>query len=161
VRGASVCGMPRDASVDIRQANADDGLAVAEIYLASFKATYKFSLAHTDEDVRSWIAASLLPTSETWVAEQGGRVVGFVSMGDETVEQLYVAPGHTGQGIGSRLLTLAQQRRPRGLALWTFQTNGRARRFYERHGFRAAELTDGHGNEEQQPDVRYVWSRSE
>ena len=44
-----------------------------------------------------------------------------------------------------------------GLQLWTFQRNAVARHFYERHGFRAAELTDGARNEEVEPDVRYVW----
>jgi len=51
----------------------------------------------------------------------------------------------------------AQARRPAGLELWTFQVNDGARRFYERHGFRAVEVTDGAGNEERQPDVRYAW----
>lgn len=37
------------------------------------------------------------------------------------------------------------------------QVNESARRFYERHDFVAAEYTDGHGNEEREPDVRYVW----
>ena len=41
--------------------------------------------------------------------------------------------------------------------LWTFQDNARARRFYEARGFVAEEFTDGAGNEEKTPDVRYVW----
>ena len=45
-----------------------------------------------------------------------------------------------------------------GLQLWTFQVNEAARRFYERQGFVAAESTDGSGNEERSPDVRYTWS---
>jgi hypothetical protein len=32
-----------------------------------------------------------------------------------------------------------------------------ARRFYERHGFVAVEHTDGAGNEEREPDVRFLW----
>ena len=47
-----------------------------------------------------------------------------------------------------------------GLELWTFQVNARARRFYERNDFVEAELTDGSGNEEREPDVRYVWRPS-
>jgi len=35
--------------------------------------------------------------------------------------------------------------------------NGPAQRLYERHGFVAVERTDGAGNEECEPDVRYVW----
>jgi ribosomal protein S18 acetylase RimI-like enzyme len=46
---------------------------------------------------------------------------------------------------------------PDGLQLWVFQKNVGARRFYERHGFRLVELTDGAGNEENEPDARYEW----
>jgi GNAT superfamily N-acetyltransferase len=62
-----------------------------------------------------------------------------------------------GRGIGDRFVTLAKERRPAGLSLWTFQVNTPARRFYERHGFTAAQWTDGARNEEREPDVRYVW----
>jgi GNAT superfamily N-acetyltransferase len=57
------------------------------------------------------------------------------------------------------LLDLAKERSMGDLQLWTFQVNDRARRFYERNGFVIAELTDGHGNQEREADVRYVWSR--
>jgi GNAT superfamily N-acetyltransferase len=77
------------------------------------------------------------------------------------VDQLYVAPDRLGEGIGRRLLELAQSRAGAdGLQLWTFQVNERARRFYERNGFELAEMTDGSGNEEREPDVRYVWRPS-
>jgi len=36
----------------------------------------------------------------------------------------------------------------------------RARRFYEAHGATAVEFTDGEGNEEKTPDVRYEWKPS-
>jgi GNAT superfamily N-acetyltransferase len=73
------------------------------------------------------------------------------------VEQLYLRRPWTGRGIGSRLIALAREASPDGLELWTFQVNAGARRFYERHGFAVAEMTDGRANEERQPDVRYVW----
>ncbi len=90
-----------------------------------------------------------------------GPVVGIMVLDAEYLEQLYLDPAWQGQGIGGRLVHLAKQRRPAGLALWTFQVNESARRFYERHGFIAAESTDGHRNEEHEPDIRYVWSPGE
>jgi len=45
------------------------------------------------------------------------------------------------------------------LKLWTFQRNTNARRFYEKHGFIADRMTDGMGNEEREPDMRYVWKQ--
>ena len=75
------------------------------------------------------------------------------------VDQLYVATDWQGLGIGRQLLDMAKERSEGDLQLWTFQVNDRARRFYERNGFVIAELTDGQGNQEREPDVRYVWSR--
>ncbi|HET7923886.1 MAG TPA: hypothetical protein VFL30_03255, partial [Rhodanobacteraceae bacterium] len=57
----------------------------------------------------------------------------------------------------SALLATAKERRPHGFTLWVFQQNGRARRFYERHGLRCVELTDGRQNEERMPDALYEW----
>ncbi len=41
------------------------------------------------------------------------------------------------------------------IRLYTFQQNEGARRFYERHGYKTIEFTDGQGNEENCPDVLY------
>jgi hypothetical protein len=40
---------------------------------------------------------------------------------------------------------------------WVAVGDGPAQRFYERHRFIAVERTDGSGNEEREPDIRYVW----
>ena len=127
------------------------------MFLDSFHATYAFPLAHTDDEVRGWVRDRLIPTMETWVVVDGERVVALMTLAPGWIEQLYVAPERLGAGIGGRLVDLAKTRSPDGLTLWTFQVNTRARRFYERHGFVAVELTDGRGNEERQPDVRYEW----
>jgi ribosomal protein S18 acetylase RimI-like enzyme len=52
-------------------------------------------------------------------------------------------------------------RRPGGLRLWTFVSNERAQRFYERWGFEEVERTDGRDNEERSPGhpLRVVGSR--
>jgi len=80
-------------------------------------------------------------------------------LANDSVEQLYVGPGHTGHGIGGQLISLAKEQRPEGLQLWTFESNVDARRFYERHDFVATGSTDG-DNEEGAPDVRYEWRSS-
>jgi ribosomal protein S18 acetylase RimI-like enzyme len=68
-----------------------------------------------------------------------------------------VDPDWRGRGIGDRFVRLAKERRPGGLSLWTFQVNKPAQRFYERHGFTEVDRTDGSGNEEHEPDIRYAW----
>jgi ribosomal protein S18 acetylase RimI-like enzyme len=62
----------------------------------------------------------------------------------------------TGADADTCFLELARQQRPDGLQLRTFASNVRARRFYERDGFVIQERTDGSGNEEHAPDLRYA-----
>ena len=146
---------------DLRRAQPEDAEAIADVYLSSFAATYDFPRAHSDDDVRRWVAEVLPRTREVWVATAAhGSIVAMMALTADMVDQLYVAPGWTGQGIGSRLIGLAKERRPQGLDLYTFQVNAGARRFYERHGFAAVAFGDGSENEERQPDVRYAWRPS-
>jgi GNAT superfamily N-acetyltransferase len=146
--------------ISLRRAGPSDAAAVAEVFLDSFRATYDFPLAHADDEVRAWVRDRLVPMHETWVAVDEGRIVAFMALLPGHLEQLYVAPDRLGTGIGRQLMDLAKQRSPIGLSLWTFQVNDRARRFYERNGFAAAELGDGSTNQERQPDVRYEWAPS-
>ncbi|MFJ7955014.1 GNAT family N-acetyltransferase [Streptomyces sp. NPDC096319] len=142
----------------IRRAADSDAAAVAEVWLRSYAAALPdVRRAHTDDQVRSWIRHVVVAGQETWVATADGTVVAMMALDDEELDQLYVDPPWRGRGIGDRLVELAKQRRAAGLALWTFQVNAPARRFYERHGFVEAERTDGARNEEREPDVRYVW----
>jgi RimJ/RimL family protein N-acetyltransferase len=150
--------LPTMDDVELRAARAADADAIADVYLASIRATYDFPLAHSDEQVRRWIAGVVLPTQEVWVAvTASAQVVALLALTPDMIDQLYVAPEWTGRGAGSRLVALAKAHRPGGLDLYTFQVNARARRFYARHGFVEVELGDGSGNEEGQPDVRCAW----
>jgi ribosomal protein S18 acetylase RimI-like enzyme len=147
------------AEIAIRRATPADAAAVADVFLRSFRAALPtVRLAHDDDDVRRYYREVVIPAREAWVAVDGETVVALMAVADGTVEQLYVEPACTGQGIGARLLALAKERSPGGLRLFTFQVNAGARRFYERHGFRVEALGDGSGNEEGEPDVLYAWS---
>jgi pimeloyl-ACP methyl ester carboxylesterase/GNAT superfamily N-acetyltransferase len=149
---------PATGDVTIRRATPADARAVGDIWLASWRATFEFPPGHPDEAVRTWLAQELLPSTEAWVAsDPAGRVVGVMALSEAMVEQLYLAPDWIGRGVGTRFLDLAKARRPAGLDLFCFQVNGRARRFYERHGFTPIAFGDGRGNEERQPDIRYAW----
>jgi GNAT superfamily N-acetyltransferase len=144
--------------IKLRRATGADAPEVAEVYLASFRAALPtVRLAHDDDDVRRYVRDVLVGQRETWVADEGGRIVAMMSLSPGWVDQLYVVPDRLGEGIGRRLLDLAKDRALGQLELWTFQVNARARRFYERNGFVAVELTDGSANEEREPDVRYAW----
>jgi GNAT superfamily N-acetyltransferase len=142
----------------LRPAGAADAAAVADVWLRSFDAALPtVRRAHSDDEVRGWIRDVVVPRHDTWVAVVDGAVVGVLALSEGWIDQLYLDPAWRGRGIGDRFVALAQQRQPAGLQLWTFQVNEAACRFYERHGFVAVERTTGEGNEEREPDVRYVW----
>ncbi|TWV33384.1 GNAT family N-acetyltransferase [Streptomyces misionensis] len=145
--------------VVLRRAVAADARAAADVWLRSFEAALPTVVRpRTDDDVRDHFRDVVVPLRETWVAEaDGGRIVGVMVLDGELLSQLYLDPSWRGRGLGDRFVALAKERGPGRLTLWTFQVNGPARRFYERHGFVAVETTDGRGNEEREPDVRYVW----
>ena len=114
-------------------------------------------MVHSREETHAWMAERLAAGSEGWVAERGGRIVGYLVITGDWVDDLFLAPGETGQGIGEALLDLAKAQRPAGLCLWVFESNQGARRFYRRHGLVELESTDGSGNEERSPDIRMAW----
>ena len=146
------------SAVVIRRATAADASAAADVYLRSFDAALPTVVRpHSDDEVRAYVRDVVVPLRETWVAAAEGQVVGLMVLADDLLSQLYLDPDWRGRGIGDEFVALAKERSPRGLTLWTFQVNKPAHRFYERHGFVEAERTDGSGNEEREPDVRYVW----
>jgi GNAT superfamily N-acetyltransferase len=95
---------------------------------------------------------------DVWVADVGGVVVGQMILMPGWLQHLYIDPAWMRRGLGDEFMALLRQRQPGAMELWAFQSNHRARRFYERHGFVAVEFTDGATNEERWPDVRYVRS---
>ena len=146
--------------VRVRSAKLDDVREAVEVYLRSRHSSVPAipPLVHGDDAVRSWFAEKVFAEQELWVAEDDeGAIVGLMVLIDDWLDQLYVDPAIAGAGVGSELVAVAKSVRPGGLQLWTFESNGRARRFYERHGFVAVERTDGSRNEDQSPDIRYVW----
>lgn len=142
----------------IRQAAQADARGCANVYLRSRRfAIPEVVCIHPDREVRRWVADDVIGRVDCVVADVGGIVVGWLVLDRGWIEQCYVDPAWIGRGIGDRFVELAKHRHPDGLDLWTFAVNGPARRFYERHGFVEIDRTDGRGNEERAPDVRYHW----
>jgi 8-oxo-dGTP pyrophosphatase MutT (NUDIX family)/N-acetylglutamate synthase-like GNAT family acetyltransferase len=143
----------------LRPATLNDAAAIAECYLDSFnQALPGIVRPHTDDAVRAWVRDIVLPTMTTTVALHPlGFITGFCATTPGWITELYVEPAWQARGVGRQLLLHATAQQSEGLELWTFQQNTRAQRFYERHGFVEMERTDGSGNEERAPDIRYRW----
>lgn len=157
---AMICGM----RVTIRRGTQTDAVAAAELWLRARKQSLGTIPApvHDDDDVHRWFGSHVVGDTELWIAEDAaGTPVGILVLDGEWVDQLYVEPAMTGQGIGAQLLSVAKRDRPGGLRLWTFASNTLAQRFYERHGFVETDRTDGRRNEERAPDILYTWPGTE
>ncbi|MDX8531881.1 GNAT family N-acetyltransferase [Mesorhizobium sp. VK25A] len=142
----------------LRPAIAPDAAAIAAMMRASLNAFPWMPVLHTPEEDLFFIRDIVLPNQQVTVAETNGCIVGFIAVNGEWVEQLYLDPGWTGQRIGSRLLAEATAGMP-VVKLHCFKANTGARRFYERHGFRAEAFGDGSANEEGLPDILFVLRR--
>ena len=102
----------------------------------------------------------ILEENQVWVVELDDRLVAFIAMKDEFVDQLYVHPDHWRQGIGKALLDFARERSPEHVWLYTLQSNVNARAFYEKNGFIAEKLGVSPAPEKE-PDVEYHWRKKE
>ena len=147
--------------IPIETAGPADAAKIAEVYVAARAEALPHLHRIRDDDAdRDWICNSVLQRGQTWVARARGDIVGFlVLVGDDDVDQLYLAPGWYRRGIGSMLLERAKAASAGRLRLYTFQSNLGARAFYQRHGFRPIRFGDGSLNEEKEPDILYQWSR--
>lgn len=142
----------------LRPATAHDAPAIAVLLRTTFRISLSFlPELHTPQEDLNFVSKQMLPSATVWVAEAGGQIAGFIAFRAGWIDHLYVLPDRQGQGVGQALLAKAlEDGGPR--QLWTFQANVRARGFYEARGFEATEFSDGAGNEEKAPDVRYVWT---
>jgi GNAT superfamily N-acetyltransferase len=144
----------------LRAATSTDATAVATVLVLSRRAFLPYAPSvHAEAAVHEWVATNLIPGGGVTVWHEQGDVVALVAVSRQPhcgwIDQLYVLPGFERRGFGSRLLQHAHGQLQRPVRLYAFQQNHGARRFYERHGYRAIAFTDGRDNEERCPDVLY------
>jgi GNAT superfamily N-acetyltransferase len=147
----------------IRRATADELDEIARVFLAArlkMEADGIAPFVHPPDSVRPFLAR-VMREGPMFAGVWQGRIAAMMAMTQGWLDHLYVEPPAQGNGLGTALLktALREPEADHGLQLWCFQANAPARRLYERHGFVVEELTDGHGNEEKAPDVRYALRR--
>lgn len=145
--------------MSIRHLNQDEAETAAEIYLAA-RALMSYIPrlpAFEPGPVKRYFRENLFKTSLVYGADVDGRLIGILALKDGWIEQLYMAPGYTGQGYGAQFVALAKEIFPSGLQLWALEQNASAIRFYEREGFITVERTSGENAMEKIPDRRMLW----
>ena len=145
-------------AIRIAPARPEDAAACARIMSDWIDETPWIPRVHTRAEDRGFLE-HLIGRGWVSVAWRGDAIAGFIARDGSEIHALYVAGPQRGRGVGKALLDAARAARPE-LDLWTFQANTRARAFYRREGFHETRRSDGTGNDEGLPDIRYHWSRA-
>ncbi|HEV7878652.1 GNAT family N-acetyltransferase [Bradyrhizobium sp.] len=117
-------------------APADEDAAIALWHLTWQQAYPSIDFAARVNWWRERWRKELVPNANIIVAEQGGALIGFVTI-DATgyLDQLVVEPDHWGSELGTALVGEAKRLSPDGITLLVNTDNARAIRFYRRNGF--------------------------
>lgn len=87
-----------------------------------------------------WAASVADPAKRTLIATNENGPVGAACVGEEWLVGLYVVPERWGTGLAGalhdRALELVRELGSERCHLWVLEDNARARRFYERRGWR-------------------------
>jgi putative acetyltransferase len=111
---------------------------------------------HTLAEAQAYFRSQVLTRCRVLVAERAQSLLGLLALEATWIRQFAVFPECQRRGIGTALLRTAQAHSPVELRLFTFQRNGPARAFYEKHGFRAMAFGTSPAPE-LEPDVLYRW----
>ncbi len=141
---------------ETRRAKPEDAEECAAILQEWIDETDWFPSVHPVGAAASMLCSKINAVGFT-LALENRKIAGFSCLTDGVLEFLYIRNVSRGKGVGGMLLNRCKFACPDGFGLWTFQQNTAARRFYERAGLTKAERSDGAGNEEGLPDIRYIW----
>lgn len=133
----------------IRRAEIEDARAIRLVHVEAIRA---FCAGHyAPAEIEAWVAPrpethydKAIRGKEFYIAEEGGRVVGFAVLNqhESEVEAVYVSPRVARRGVGLSLLrTLEARALAHGLTGLHLCASLNAVEFYERAGFARGELT--------------------
>jgi len=173
-----VSGVAEAATLRIRKATPEDARSVAEVHVGSWRHAYRWMLPDAyldrlsvDDREAMWREAFADEASGAFVAEAGGRIVGFASFGPSRdqdasadigeIPAIYVEPSVLGGGVGRELMGAAtaalRDAGYRRATLWVLEANERARRFYGKAGWTWDGTVDRHDFDcANEPVVRYA-----
>lgn len=117
------------------------------LWLVSTTEAHPFISSHYWRESEAEVRDTYLPHALTWVAENDGEIVGFISVLEmQFIGALFVDKRFHGKGIGPLLMQHVKMIFPQ-LMLEVYTENQRALRFYRHEGF---EIQDTQLNEDTQ-----------
>ena len=135
---------------------AGDGTLISDLMSGWIDETPWMPFVHTAREMHGF-GPWLCDVADVTVLRAGSDFAGFFAFQDEKLQAFFVTADRRGQGVGAQAMARMKSQKSH-IALWTFQQNTGAQRFYERHGFVETDRTDGARNDEKIPDIKYEWS---
>lgn len=129
----------------LRNYSSADERQLADIWYESWISVGLDTPIVTKAEMAERLGRELANRWDVTIAEVAGGPVGFLAlaMAEQRLDQLFVAPGSQGRGIGHALFQVAIERFPDGFWLATQPANVRARAFYERQGMKLDRIEPG------------------
>lgn len=125
----------------IRECRSEEDFRTAGTVLSeAWRASHSFCgpdflARHTPEERTEYLKAESQQGKRVFTIENGGKVLGLVSLCGSEIGDLYVLPEAQGLGYGRLLLDFAVRQAPETPTLWLLENNTAAQRFYEDAGF--------------------------
>ena len=118
----------------IRKYRKTDLETVVDIWYQSSTLAHPFLDIDFVEKVKKDMHDIYIPNSETWVYEEGEKVIGFIGMIENEIGGLFVLPAQHSKGIGTQLVNLVREQHDQ-LEVEVFKKNKIGRAFYDKYGF--------------------------
>lgn len=118
----------------IRKREEKDTEAIMHVWRKASSLAHPFLGSEFVEKAAVDLRTIYFPATETWIYEDEGTVIGFISMLGNEIGGLFVLPEYHSNGIGTHLVNFT-------LALYgtleveVFEKNSIGRAFYEKYGF--------------------------
>ena len=120
----------------IRKSNAKDTDKLLKIWLDASLQAHHFVKADYWKNMVPMVKKYYLPNTDTFVFEDKRQLKGFLSIiDDKYIGALFIAPQYQNKKIGTKLVDYAKRLYPE-LSLKVFTQNDKARKFYQKHGFK-------------------------
>ena len=118
----------------IRPYHPDDIPAILDIWYQATILAHPFLEAAFLAQEKENIQNIYLPNTKSWVYEESGKPIGFISMIDNEIGAIFLYPDYHGQGIGTKLIEFVHSFN-KVLEVEVFANNKIGVPFYQNYGF--------------------------
>lgn len=120
--------------MEIVKCNEADYETLARIWERSVKATHNFLRVEDFNEIKAALIPDYFPNVNLYAIADNGVYAGFIGMGPDSIEMLFIDSGRRGRGYGSALIEFAKRRGATKVDV--NEQNLSALNFYKAKGFR-------------------------